>query len=203
MFTQLSEHSTLVVQTSNRLDDLYESIMKGDIQSIQDFLKAHPTDLQKRNQAKQTVLHDVFDTLKEEVDTTTRLSMFELLLNEGALVNAQNAQGETALHLAIEAGPEIVKFLLEKDALYDIQDKDGQTPLHVAANLGCAQSFKLLLSKGSDLFVEDQDQMTPLSLAQKQIQEAGPCTPEKNLIGWQEIIQEAIKISKSFNIARR
>ena len=42
-----------------------------------------------------------------------------LLLDRGADVNAVNANGDTALHVAVSKGDELVRFLVEKGAKLD------------------------------------------------------------------------------------
>ncbi len=55
-----------------------------------------------------------------------------LLLERGADINAVNANGDTALHVAVTKGDELVKFLVEKGAKLDAKDKYNRTPLDVA-----------------------------------------------------------------------
>ena len=56
------------------------------------------------------------------------------LIKEGANINAQNAQGQTALYWAADKGSEeTVKFLVGHGANVNLADQDGQTPLDRAA----------------------------------------------------------------------
>ncbi|MBS1987795.1 ankyrin repeat domain-containing protein [Candidatus Dependentiae bacterium] len=61
------------------------------------------------------------------------LSTVELLVCNGAMVNAQNSDYRTPLHCAVEHGfVEIIKLLLGKGALPFVWDRLEQTPLHMA-----------------------------------------------------------------------
>lgn len=71
-----------------------------------------------------------------------------ILRNETNLdkINLPNAQGKTALHIAVQKGnKEIVKILLDKKADLNIRDHQGKTPLDYTD----AREIKTLLSSSS------------------------------------------------------
>ena len=75
----------------------------------------------------------------------------ELLLDNGAAVNARNANGDTPLILALEANNhKIVLQLIKKGADIDAVNKRGITPLMAAARAGHASMVKLLLDNNAD-----------------------------------------------------
>lgn len=92
-----------------------------------------------------------------------RLADVVHLVLAGALVNARNALGMTALLLsAMGDDPEIVRFLLDHGADPNLP---GQPVLHVAASRGNAQIVNLLLKAGADPNALDEHSTAPLDLA--------------------------------------
>ncbi|KAI9855731.1 MAG: hypothetical protein M1824_005891 [Vezdaea acicularis] len=90
----------------------------------------------------------------------------QLLLDDGADVEAKNERGETALHWAAWDGHEaVVQLLVEKGADLDVKDEDGRTALHRAASRGHEAVEQLLVEKGADVEVKDKDGRTALHQA--------------------------------------
>ncbi len=70
-------------------------------------------------------------------------SMVELLIREGACVNAFDKKDRRALHFAAYMGHEnVVKILLLSSAEVNIRDKDLYTPLHAVCLLTYYSSFR-------------------------------------------------------------
>jgi len=81
-------------------------------------------------------------------------------------VNAQDAQGKTALHEAARWGHRhVVEYLLEQGAQLDLATAEGSTPLHLAARFGQDDVVQYLVEKGAVVNVQDNDKDTPLMLA--------------------------------------
>jgi uncharacterized protein len=73
-------------------------------------------------------------------------SVVELLLANGAQVNAQDIDGQTALVEAIKYGQEtIAQLLLDHGANPRLKDRFGRTPLFMAVDLGQVVMVRLLL----------------------------------------------------------
>lgn len=90
-------------------------------------------DILVRNRQGESVLHHANDC------------NVPLLVEAGALVNAQDARGRTPLHVAVELqDPEIVAALLKAGAARDLRDADGCTPLQRAEELGDEECVALL-----------------------------------------------------------
>ncbi|MCK7468602.1 MAG: ankyrin repeat domain-containing protein [Desulfosudis oleivorans] len=71
-------------------------------------------------------------------------------IGDSADVNAKDAAGRTALHLAAEGGlDEVVKALLDKGADPDAADADGLTALAIAENWGSGAAAANLTAKGA------------------------------------------------------
>lgn len=79
------------------------------------------------------------------------------------LVNATNASGTTALHLACQLGSlEIVEVLIEANANVNARDDSRNTPLHFAAELPNVKMIKRLLAAGARVNVTNEEGLTPL-----------------------------------------
>ena len=88
--------------------------------------------------------------------------MVKLLLNAGADVEAEDADGYFALFIAAQEGyPEVVKLLLDTGA-----DKEkcacGRNPLSAATEKGHTEVVQLLLDARTDAPLETQNPVRPI-----------------------------------------
>lgn len=105
---------------------LSEAIKNDDLAAVRKAL--HNTSLAEYRSQFGSILH--------LAATFSSTKTFAELLGERIDVNCQNAEGQTALHIASRLGrQEITELLLSRDEIDDtIRDKDGRTPLDVAKN---------------------------------------------------------------------
>lgn len=93
------------------------------------------------------------------------LPRLSALLEKPMKINAQNREGNTALHLAIQLLPTAVPLLLRQPGInLNIANGYGETPLHFAVRYQL--SLKLLLAeKEIDVNPDTNSSLTPLHLA--------------------------------------
>ncbi len=92
--------------------------------------------------------------------------MVELLLKNGATVNARAQSGMTPLHLAVRRGnTEAAGFFISKGAMVNAATDTGWTPLHYAASGGHNEIIKILLAQGAELNSKTLTARTPLVCA--------------------------------------
>ncbi len=90
----------------------------------------------------------------------------EFLLYKGAMVNASNNDGATALHMACYRGYlETARLLLNHGAA--LEAKDNESPLHWACWRNKLDVVKELVQRGADLFVKNESKETPLDKAER------------------------------------
>lgn len=87
--------------------------------------------------------------LHQAVRTGNKKAVLDLLA-AGADVNARNATGGTALHMAAIGEPEILLLLLQCGAKIDALDQWGNSALHVAAGIGDKACVQHLLTHGAN-----------------------------------------------------
>jgi ankyrin repeat protein len=93
--------------------------------------------------------------------------LIELLVINGADINARDDEGETPLYKAVfKKHPESLKMLLEKNADPNLANNGGFTPLHLAASTGCSELAELLLDGGAKVNAKDGKGRTPLDVLQ-------------------------------------
>lgn len=90
------------------------------------LLVAHGADVNSKNNAGNTPLHNAIVAYKKNIELCT------LLIAHGAELNNKNSKGKTPLLIAAERGLfDICKFLLEQGADVHAQDNTGKNSLMI------------------------------------------------------------------------
>lgn len=88
------------------------------------------------------------------------------LLENGAFLNVQDGEGDTALHWVVrEKTYTMLNYLLQKGCNPNIANEDGETPLHLAACLGDDLSVDCLLKQGANALLLDNNRQSALDVA--------------------------------------
>jgi ankyrin repeat protein len=100
---------------------------------------------------------------------TGKVECLEVLLANGADVNARDNRQKTPLHIigwspkgSKEEKERCVEMLINAGADVDAKGEDGRTPLHYAANNGKVDCLEFLLAKGAEVNARTKKQYTPL-----------------------------------------
>ena len=137
---------------------LLGSVRPNDAIEMELCLKAMTVMLVDAEDSKATPLH--------VASKDGHLRLAELLVENGAGIEARNGTGATPLILAARYGHlAIVKLLLEKGAAVDVINDDRSTALHWASQEGHVEIVKLLTEKGAPLEAKLERGRTPVFLA--------------------------------------
>lgn len=90
-----------------------------------------------------------------------------LLINAGAIIDAQDEQSKTPLHIATASNKtKMVELLLSLGANTELKDNEGRTALHIATIYRFINIVGLLLNSKAEIDAIDNEGNTPLHLAQ-------------------------------------
>ena len=96
---------------------------------------------------------------------TTYVHCIRLLLENGADIEVENADGLRPIHWAVRTGSvELVELLIQHGANVDAADVFGNRPLHEAACHGLSV-VQLLVHHGTKVNIQNIDGKTPLHVA--------------------------------------
>jgi ankyrin repeat protein len=159
---------------SSALDGLISAIARGDQRLARQLLAADPelararvavgaTRAEARAHFLDDIGHYVYagDTALHVAAAAHSADLVTALTVVGADVDATNRRGASALHYAVDGGPnsaawdpdaqaETVRCLLEAGADPNAVDRGGVTPLHRAIRNRCAAAVEVLLTGGAD-----------------------------------------------------
>lgn len=136
---------------------LHEGTYEGNISKVENHLRAHHN-VDEQNDAGLTALHVAIKM--------GDLKISQLLLDNGADINAQDFQGNTPLILAVKKkNIELVTFVILHGADVNLANNDGITPLHQAAFSGNEEVVDFLLKAKADTHLRNNDGATPYDFA--------------------------------------
>jgi ankyrin repeat protein len=94
------------------------------------------------------------------------IEIVKILLEKGAKVNQQDAEGQTALiHASKNGFPDVVELLLSQGAKMEIKDQFGRTALTVATIHNQIEVVQILLEAGANVFTKDTNNLKPIVYA--------------------------------------
>ncbi|KAL2675550.1 hypothetical protein Neosp_011737 [[Neocosmospora] mangrovei] len=124
-----------------------------------------------KNTGGDVPLHELLLILangNEDLTSEAGLDDLSRILKGGAQVNAKDADGETALHLAAANGLfEAAKMLIEYKANVSEPDSEKRQPLHRACSNGDVGVVNLLLRNGASTQITEEDGWSPLHMASR------------------------------------
>lgn len=131
---------------------------------------------------------------------------------EGASLNARDAQGRSAMHIAAERGfSKTIDILVELGADINATDSQKETPLHRAARQqthGADTSAQLILN-GADVTLKNRFGETAFTLVKQEnrtkqvLRGAWLAALKKNPLDLSVVTDHDIVVSKALNIKRR
>jgi len=116
---------------------------------------------------KQLPLHKIIKN--QTYSLSKKLALIQQILEQQKInVNMQDANGKTALNLAVfyKVAPEIVQLLIAYGADINQPDLFNETPLHNAIRNEDKTIAKILVESGADRKFQNDKGLTPLDLAQ-------------------------------------
>jgi hypothetical protein len=143
----------------------------GDVEQLKTLLKEDPRLVNAKYKEKMIGRQEEVRTPLHSAAKEGHARVAELLLDNGADVNARDQYGGTPLHSAATYGrAEVMRVLLARGADVNARAGSGNTPLHwAAAGLADATELlevvKLLLASGADANARDPQRTTPLHWA--------------------------------------
>lgn len=148
-----------MINTVDSYDEtaLHYAIKQGHLETIKQLL-AHNASLEMSDNSYNTVLH-----LATKTTNTPVLNFFLSLKSPKLDINAQNENGETALHIACyQQDIASVKRLLNHKAAVNLVDDQHMTPLLIAAKKADEALITTLLAQGADVNARDDEGRTSL-----------------------------------------
>jgi ankyrin repeat protein len=143
--------------SSARSDEIHKAVVKGDFNKVVALLNEHPDLLEIKNNLGQTPLIAAVNHNQVEIA--------ELLLANGANVNARDPQKRTPLILALPVNnhDRMLRLLLAKGADVNLADSWSMTAVTYAAKQGQIEDAKILIANDANInFVSGE---SPLYLA--------------------------------------
>ena len=138
---------------------LHHAAKVGNVADVKELLAQRPQLIGARDTFGGTPLH--------VAAASGRWGVVEVLVAQGADVNATASNGVTPLHLAASLGHQkVAELLLANGADVNAADPEWKvTALHSAAGFGRRQMVELLLAKGADVNARNTYGQTPLDVA--------------------------------------
>ncbi len=135
--------------------DLHSAVVTGDLEIIRQHIKAG-SDLNVLEPS-----HASTPLITAAAFGKTEAA--KILVDAGADLNYQNADGSTALHTAAVFGKtEVVKILIDAGVDLNTRNNDGATALHAAAFFCRLEIVEILLKRGTDKTLKNKDGHTAL-----------------------------------------
>lgn len=141
----------LLILVSGCAPTLYEAVQRGEYTRMEQLLAKGAEVDQKEDKS---------DTQETPLFFAARngdLKAAQLLIANGADVNAVNYRRWTPLHIAVLNGHhDLVVLLLDSGANVNAQDERGRTALHIANFNNRPELVELILERGADTELTDQ-----------------------------------------------
>ena len=138
---------------------LHCAAISGNPEMVQYILDMEMIDVNARNEKGDTPLIACLQNGKSE----NRLSIVQLLVQNGADFNARNSRGMSPLTLALSNDePDVIDYLLSLDPALDKIGSNGETMLHWAARMGNINLAQRCVSEGISVNAKDSDGDPPL-----------------------------------------
>lgn len=149
-------------EQKNMLDEiapLHRVAQEGQLSNVETFLKKYPHLVNSRDSLGRTPLY--------WAARADHIEVCEVLLANGADINAATPDGWTPLHTAVyNRKSKAVELLVSKGVDVNVKNGDGETPLHWAARRGKRNMIELLIAKGAKIDARDNNGQTPLDWAE-------------------------------------
>jgi ankyrin repeat protein len=151
------------------IEDPIKKIASGEhsLSVYDDLIRIDPGIMRTRDHRELTILHHC--AMKGRIDVA------DLLISNGAPINAQSGEGETPLHCAVKKAVEnradvtafdMAALIIDRGADINARNKEGLTALHEAVYSRSYPSLvELLLKKGADVNARTEKGDTALHFA--------------------------------------
>lgn len=146
--------------------------IKGFTEAVEESIKTNPTKAVQvtDEHGRTSLMRAAYANLSNEAELTKqneiRTTMTLLLLDKGAIIDAQDKDGWTAMMWAAWSNlPKVVQTLIERGATVTHADRQGNTALMIAAGRGNAAIVQSLLDKGADRSTKNLAGKSALDLA--------------------------------------